>query len=82
MSLKRNFTNNYGDNEFNEHNLNGPTILFNQMEPAAHSFVSSEPEDCEMIQESLEDRKYPGEVTTTSFKMKYQSKDSKKELLL
>ncbi|MBN3310599.1 MYT1 factor, partial [Amia calva] len=53
-----------------------------EMEPASHSFASSEPEDCEMMQESLEDRKYPGEVTTSSFKVKYQAKDCKKELLL
>ncbi|XP_015220438.1 myelin transcription factor 1 isoform X2 [Lepisosteus oculatus] len=53
-----------------------------EVEPASHSFASSEPEDCEMIQESMEERKYPGEVTTSSFKVKYQSKDCKKELLL
>uniref|UniRef100_A0A8C4S6N7 Myelin transcription factor 1 n=1 Tax=Erpetoichthys calabaricus TaxID=27687 RepID=A0A8C4S6N7_ERPCA len=53
-----------------------------EVEPAAHSFVSSEPEDCDTLQENLEDRKYPGEVTTSSFKIKFQAKDSKKELLL
>ncbi|KAG2461757.1 MYT1 factor, partial [Polypterus senegalus] len=52
-----------------------------EVEPAAHSFVSSEPEDCDTLQENLEDRKYPGEVTTSSFKIKFQAKDSKKELL-
>ncbi|XP_044208598.1 myelin transcription factor 1 isoform X1 [Thunnus albacares] len=46
-----------------------------EMEHTGQSFVSSDPEDC------LEDRKYPGEVTTPSFKVKFQPKDSKKELL-
>lgn len=46
-----------------------------QMEP------SSDAEDCDMTQDCLEDRKYPGEVTTPSFKVKFQPKDSKKELL-
>ncbi|XP_077943774.1 myelin transcription factor 1 isoform X4 [Gasterosteus aculeatus] len=46
-----------------------------EMEP------SSDAEDCDMTQDCLEDRKYPGEVTTPSFKVKFQPKDSKKELL-
>lgn len=45
------------------------------------SYVSSDPEDCDMMQDGLEERKYPGEVTTPSFKVKFQPKDSKKELL-
>ncbi|XP_030623286.1 myelin transcription factor 1 [Chanos chanos] len=53
-----------------------------EMDHTAQSFASSDPEDCEMMQDSLEDRKYPGEVTTPSFKVKFQSKDGKKELLL
>ncbi|KAJ8257336.1 hypothetical protein GJAV_G00184500 [Gymnothorax javanicus] len=53
-----------------------------EMEHTAQSFASSDAEDCEMMQDCLEDRKYPGEVTTPSFKVKFQSKDCKKELLL
>uniref|UniRef100_A0A8C9RYQ9 Myelin transcription factor 1 n=1 Tax=Scleropages formosus TaxID=113540 RepID=A0A8C9RYQ9_SCLFO len=34
------------------------------------------------VEEVFEDRKYPGEVTTPSFKVKFQTKDCKKELLL
>ncbi|XP_076132992.1 myelin transcription factor 1 [Alosa pseudoharengus] len=53
-----------------------------EMEHTAQSFASSDLEDCEMMQECLEDRKYPGEVTTPSFKVKFQSpKDIKKDLL-
>ncbi|XP_059188771.1 LOW QUALITY PROTEIN: myelin transcription factor 1 [Centropristis striata] len=52
-----------------------------EMEHTGQSFVSSDPEDCDMMQDCLEDRKYPGEVTTPSFKVKFQPKDSKKELL-
>ncbi|XP_078026423.1 myelin transcription factor 1 isoform X2 [Epinephelus lanceolatus] len=52
-----------------------------EMEHTGQSFVSSDPEDCDMMQDSLEERKYPGEVTTPSFKVKFQPKDSKKELL-
>ena len=50
------------------------------MEPIAQSFVSSDP-DSDMMQDCLEERKYPGEVTTPSFKAKFQPKDNKKELL-
>lgn len=52
-----------------------------QLEHTAQSYVSSDPEDCDMMQDCLEDRKYPGEVTTPTFKVKFQPKDSKKELL-
>ncbi|KAK2898033.1 myelin transcription factor 1 isoform X2 [Channa argus] len=52
-----------------------------EMEHTGQSFVSSDPEDCDMLQDCLEERKYPGEVTTPSFKVKFQPKDSKKELL-
>ncbi|XP_074537868.1 myelin transcription factor 1 isoform X2 [Halichoeres trimaculatus] len=52
-----------------------------EMEHTGHSYVSSDPEDCDMMQDCLEDRKYPGEVTTPSFKVKFQPKDAKKELL-
>lgn len=51
------------------------------MEHTGQSFVSSDPEDCDMMQDCLEERKYPGEVTTPNFKVKFQPKDSKKELL-
>ncbi|XP_023268794.1 myelin transcription factor 1 isoform X2 [Seriola lalandi dorsalis] len=52
-----------------------------EMEHTGQSFVSSDPEDCDMMQDCLEERKYPGEVTTPNFKVKFQPKDSKKELL-
>uniref|UniRef100_A0A672RIA2 Myelin transcription factor 1-like n=1 Tax=Sinocyclocheilus grahami TaxID=75366 RepID=A0A672RIA2_SINGR len=53
-----------------------------QREEDTQSFASSDPEDCDMMQDSLDDRKYPGEVTTPSFKVRFQPKDNKKELLL
>lgn len=56
-------------------------LLIGQMEHTGQSFVSSDPEDCDMIQDCVEERKYPGEVTTPSFKVKFQPKDAKKELL-
>uniref|UniRef100_A0A8C6NVM6 Myelin transcription factor 1 n=1 Tax=Nothobranchius furzeri TaxID=105023 RepID=A0A8C6NVM6_NOTFU len=52
-----------------------------EMEHTGLSYVSSDPEDCDLMQDSPEDRKYPGEVTTPNFKVKLQPKDSKKELL-
>ena len=52
------------------------------MEYVAHSYTSSDVEDDELNQEGMEDRKYPGEVTTSSFKVKFQPKDCKKEVLL
>lgn len=51
-----------------------------QVEFTALSYTSSDAE--EEDQDNLEDRKYPGEVTTSSFKVKFQAKDSKKELLV
>jgi len=54
-----------------------------QVEYSTHSYASSNGEDDDdATQESMEDRKYPGEVTTTSFKVKFQPKDCKKEVLL
>ena len=53
---------------------------FPQVEYAAPSYTSSDGEDED--QGNLEDRKYPGEVTTSSFKVKFQPKDSKKEVLM
>ncbi|XP_051516762.1 myelin transcription factor 1-like isoform X3 [Myxocyprinus asiaticus] len=53
-----------------------------EMNHSAQSFASSDPEDCDMIQDALEDRKYPGEVTTPNFKVRFQPKDTKKDLLL
>ncbi|KAF2980209.1 hypothetical protein EK904_009387 [Melospiza melodia maxima] len=50
-------------------------------EPAAHSFASSEADEQEVSEENFEERKYPGEVTLTNFKLKFLSKDIKKELL-
>uniref|UniRef100_G1TVS1 Myelin transcription factor 1 domain-containing protein n=1 Tax=Oryctolagus cuniculus TaxID=9986 RepID=G1TVS1_RABIT len=52
-----------------------------ESEPAAHSFASSEADDQEVSEETLEERKYPGDVTLTNFKLKFLSKDIKKELL-
>ncbi|XP_034055837.1 myelin transcription factor 1 isoform X3 [Gymnodraco acuticeps] len=51
-----------------------------EVEYTAPSYTSSDGE--EEDPENLEDRKYPGEVTTGSFKVKFQPKDSKKEVLL
>uniref|UniRef100_A0A8B9KDG9 Myelin transcription factor 1-like n=1 Tax=Astyanax mexicanus TaxID=7994 RepID=A0A8B9KDG9_ASTMX len=53
-----------------------------EVEYTIHSHTSSDGEDDDIMQESLEDRKYPGEVTTSSFKVKLQPKDPKKDLLL
>ncbi|XP_066526563.1 myelin transcription factor 1 isoform X2 [Hoplias malabaricus] len=53
-----------------------------EMDHTAQSFASSDPEDCDMGQDCPEDRKYPGEVTTPSFKVKFQAKECKKELLM
>ncbi|KAM4691749.1 myelin transcription factor 1 isoform 2-T2 [Rhinophrynus dorsalis] len=52
-----------------------------ESEPAPASFASSEADDQEMQEENFEDRKYPGDVTLTNFKLKFLAKDSKKELL-
>ncbi|XP_075702675.1 myelin transcription factor 1 isoform X1 [Rhinoderma darwinii] len=52
-----------------------------ESEPAGASFASSEADDQEMQDENFEDRKYPGDVTLSNFKLKFLSKDSKKELL-
>ncbi|KAF0036544.1 hypothetical protein F2P81_011856 [Scophthalmus maximus] len=51
-----------------------------EVECAAPSYTSSDGE--EEDQDTLEDRTYPGEVTTSSFKVKFQPKDSKKEVLI
>ncbi|XP_062870946.1 myelin transcription factor 1 isoform X2 [Trichomycterus rosablanca] len=53
-----------------------------EMDYTTQSYASSEAEDDDITQEDVEDRKYPGEVTTSSFKLKLPSKDSKKDLLL
>uniref|UniRef100_A0A4W3J5M8 Myelin transcription factor 1 n=1 Tax=Callorhinchus milii TaxID=7868 RepID=A0A4W3J5M8_CALMI len=52
-----------------------------EMEPATSSFPSSEAGDLEVMDESLEDKKYPGEVTSSSLKLKFSCKDAKKELI-
>lgn len=57
-------------------------IYCSQVEYTIHSYASSEVEDDDATQESLEDRKYPGEVTTSSYKVKFQPKDCKKEILV
>ncbi|XP_008411180.1 myelin transcription factor 1-like isoform X11 [Poecilia reticulata] len=51
-----------------------------EMEYTAPSYTSSDDE--EENQENSEDRKYPGEVTTSSFKVKFQPKDNKKEVIV
>uniref|UniRef100_A0A3P8ZNF5 Myelin transcription factor 1 domain-containing protein n=1 Tax=Esox lucius TaxID=8010 RepID=A0A3P8ZNF5_ESOLU len=48
----------------------------------APSYTSSDVEDDDITQENMEDRKYPGEVTTSSFKAQFSPKDCKKEVLL
>ncbi|KAM6977385.1 myelin transcription factor 1-like isoform 2-T2 [Aplochiton taeniatus] len=53
-----------------------------EMEHTGQSFASSDPEDCDMMQDTADDRKYPGEVTTPNFKVKFQVKDAKKDILL
>ncbi|MFT7800959.1 myelin transcription factor 1 isoform X4 [Arapaima gigas] len=53
-----------------------------EMEQTTQSYASSDPEDCDVMQDCPEERKYPGEVTTPSFKVKFQTKECKKELLL
>ena len=53
-----------------------------QTEPTGRSFASSDQEDCDMMPEGHEDRKYPGEVTSPNFKGKFPPKDAKKDLLL
>uniref|UniRef100_A0A8C8R8S3 Myelin transcription factor 1 n=1 Tax=Pelusios castaneus TaxID=367368 RepID=A0A8C8R8S3_9SAUR len=52
-----------------------------ESEPAVHSFASSEADEQEVSEENFEERKYPGEVTLTNFKLKFLPKDIKKELL-
>ncbi|KAG7477889.1 hypothetical protein MATL_G00074340 [Megalops atlanticus] len=46
------------------------------------SYSSSDNEDYDRTKGSTEERKYPGEVTTSSFKVKFQPKDCKKDVLL
>ncbi|KAG7251311.1 hypothetical protein CRUP_033550, partial [Coryphaenoides rupestris] len=52
------------------------------LEHTGQSFASSDQEDCDMMPDGHEDRKYPGEVTTPGFKVKFPPKDAKKDLLL
>ncbi|KYO30073.1 hypothetical protein Y1Q_0021157 [Alligator mississippiensis] len=52
-----------------------------ESEPAPNSFASSEADEQEVSEENFEERKYPGEVTLSNFKLKFLSKDIKKELL-
>ncbi|KAG7257444.1 hypothetical protein CRUP_006126 [Coryphaenoides rupestris] len=53
-----------------------------ELEHTGQSFASSDQEDCDMMPDGHEDRKYPGEVTTPGFKVKFPPKDAKKDLLL
>lgn len=55
-------------------------VFYRQVEFTAPSYTSSDAEEDD--QENLEDRKYPGEVTTSTYKAKFQPKDSKKEVLM
>lgn len=50
------------------------------MDYTALSYSSSEGEEDDP--ENVGDRKYPGEVTTTNFKVKFQPKDSKKDIIV
>ncbi|KAL8179674.1 UNVERIFIED_CONTAM: Myelin transcription factor 1 [Gekko kuhli] len=52
-----------------------------ESEPTVRSFASSEADDQEVPEENFEERKYPGEITLTNFKLKFLSKEIKKELL-
>ncbi|XP_057677620.1 myelin transcription factor 1-like isoform X7 [Corythoichthys intestinalis] len=69
-----------GPLDFTKHNRQREEEM-EEMDHAGQSYVSSDPEDSDMMQDLMEDRKYPGEVTTPNFKVKFQPKDSKKELL-
>ncbi|XP_077368116.1 myelin transcription factor 1-like isoform X3 [Festucalex cinctus] len=69
-----------GPLDFTKHNRQREEEM-DEMDHAGQSYVSSDLEDNEMMQDLMEDRKYPGEVTTPNFKVKFQPKDSKKELL-
>ncbi|XP_061698011.1 myelin transcription factor 1-like isoform X2 [Syngnathoides biaculeatus] len=69
-----------GPLDFTKHNRQREEEM-DELDHTAQSYVSSDPEDSDMIQDLMEDKKYPGEVTTPSFKVKFQPKDSKKELL-
>lgn len=60
--------------------MNIQCFLWPRLKYVAPSYTSSDGEEEE--QENLEDRKYPGEVTTNSFKIKFLPKDSKKEVLV
>ncbi|XP_048877720.1 myelin transcription factor 1-like isoform X2 [Brienomyrus brachyistius] len=53
-----------------------------EAQQAEQSEAASDDDEHEMMQDSLEDRKYPGEVTTPTFKVKFQPKDNKKDVLL
>jgi len=54
--------------------------MFSKMEYAPPSYTSSDAEDDD--QDSVKERRYPGEVTTSSYKVKVPPKDSKKEVLM
>ncbi|KAJ8360926.1 hypothetical protein SKAU_G00174510 [Synaphobranchus kaupii] len=53
-----------------------------RMEQVEQTYSSSDNEEYDGPNDSLGDRKYPGEVTSSTFKMKFQPKDCKKEILL
>ncbi|XP_064160425.1 myelin transcription factor 1-like isoform X3 [Anguilla rostrata] len=53
-----------------------------QVEQLEQTYSSSDNEEYDGPNDSLGDRKYPGEVTSSPFKMKFQPKDCKKEVLL
>ena len=63
-------------------NINSFSIFrtFSKMEYAPPSYTSSDGE--EEDRDSLRERKYPGEVTTGTYKVKASPKDSKKEVLM
>ncbi|XP_061908776.1 myelin transcription factor 1-like isoform X1 [Entelurus aequoreus] len=69
-----------GPLDFTKHNRQREEEM-DEMDHGGQSYLSSDPEDSDLMQDGVEDRKYPGEVTTPNFKIKFLPKDPKKELL-
>ncbi|KAJ8259951.1 hypothetical protein GJAV_G00175350, partial [Gymnothorax javanicus] len=53
-----------------------------RVEQLEQTYSSSDNDDYDGPDDNLGDKKYPGEVTTSTLKMKFQPKDCKKEVLL
>uniref|UniRef100_A0A087YGF6 Myelin transcription factor 1 n=1 Tax=Poecilia formosa TaxID=48698 RepID=A0A087YGF6_POEFO len=60
----------------------GPLDFTKPTEDKEEDHEETSSDDEEENQENSEDRKYPGEVTTSSFKVKFQPKDNKKEVIV